>query len=323
MKRAALVFFVGWFFVLGSCSQKESGPSMSGTGADLPPVQVIARTDKTRATVSQSIRYTLRVTYVPDITVTLPEPGAKIANLRITDFGENGPTETEDRLYYEKWFKLQPDIAGTYIIPSMTVAYAEKNGTKKTLKTPQIFLEVTSALTHADGEKSTDIIDIKPLEKMERDLTPFILAGCAAAALVALVAGIFLYVRRRQKKRAKNRRPAHEIALEEIEKLDRDGLIEQGTFREHYFRLSDIFRTYIENRFNIPAVELTTPELIPEIRKLEKMDASAQSRAEDFLAYSDLVKFAKYTPGPEEISANRDKVVSIISETREAPKEEQ
>lgn len=323
MRKAVIFFLLLGLLPLFSCSRTESSTTVSEKGSGLPPVQVIARTDKTRATVSESILYTLRVTYDPDLSVTLPEPGAKIAGLRITDFGEEGPAETEDRLFCEKWFRLQPDIVGTYIIPAMTVSYTDKNKEKKELKTPQIFLEVTSALTSASGEKSTDIIDIKPLEKMERDLKPFILAGGAAALAMAAATALFLYVRKRKKQQAEKQRPAHEIALEEIEKLERDGLIERGIVREHYFRLSDIFRTYIENRFHIPAVEQTTPELIPEIRKLDTIDVSVMSKAEAFLNYSDLVKFAKYTPGPEEISANRDKVVDIISETREAPKEEQ
>jgi hypothetical protein len=204
----------------------------------------------------------------------------------------------------------------------MIVSYIEETEEKKELKTPQIFLEVISSLTNEEGEKSVDIIDIKPLQKLERELKPFIIAGCIAAVLLFVAVFIFLYLRKRKKDSFEKRRPAHLIALEDIEKLEKDGLVERGIIKEHYFRLSDIFRTYIENRFDIPAVEQTTPELIPEINRLEKIDSEVKLKAEEFLKYSDLVKFAKYSPLQEEIEANKQKIVSVIAETKEEEKEE-
>lgn len=318
MRRVfACIFFFSLFAVF-SCSEKERDQEKIAAAEAPPSVKVIAKTDRARASVSESILYTISVSYDPEIKVDLPEPGAKIAGLRITDFGEKGPEETDGKQLYEKWFKLQPDIVGTYIIPSMTVSYTEKNGDLKKLKTPQIFLEVTSALVDEKGEKSTDIIDIKPLQKIKRDLKPFILAACAAIAAGFALAGFFFYLKKRKKSRLEKKRPAHVIAFEEIKKLEKDNLIERGIIKEHYFRLSDIFRTYIENRFKIPAVEQTTPELVPEIKKLEKIDSQIKSTTEEFLKYSDLVKFAKYSPRQEEIETNKQKVLTVIAETKEA-----
>jgi hypothetical protein len=317
-----LLVFVCQVFVL-SCAEKGEDKIKNAVMSEIPSVKVIAKTDRTKATVSQSIMYTIGVQYGPEIKVNMPEAGAKIAGLRITDFGENGPLERDGQLLHEKWFKLQPDIVGTYIIPSMTVSYIEETGGKKELKTPQIFLEVVSSLTNEEGEKSVDIIDIKPLQKMERDLKPFILVGCAAAVLLVVAGCVFLYLRKRKKNFFEKRRPAHLIALEDMEKLEKDGLIERGIVKEYYFRLSDIFRTYIENRFDIPAVEQTTPELVPEINRLGKTGSEVKLKAEEFLKYSDLVKFAKYSPQQEEIEANRQKIVSVIAETKEEEKKEE
>ncbi len=314
MRIPFVLIFFSFFFVF-SCSKKE-GETKSDLSVLSPSVKVVAKTDRTKATVSQTMLYTISVQYDPEVTVKLPEAGAKIAGLRITDFGENGPAEIDDLLLYEKWFRLQADIVGTYIIPSMTVSYAEKNGDKKELKTPQIFLEVTSSLTNQEGEESTDIIDIKPLRKIKRDLKLFIIAGCAAAGILLVAAGLFFYFKNRKKSKLEKRRAAHVIAFEELEKLEKDGLIERGIIKDHYFRLSDIFRTYIENRFDISAVEQTTPELVPEIRKLADVDASVKSKAEEFLEYSDLVKFAKYSPQQDEIELNNQKIVKVISETK-------
>ncbi len=112
------------------------------------------------------------------------------------------------------------------------------------------------------------------------------------------------------------KKPAHIIALEEIEKLKSEHLIEKGIVREYYFRLSDIFRHYIENRFSIPAVEQTTQELLPEIMRLDAMHTTAKSGARDFLHHSDMVKFAKYVPAEDEVTLNEQNVVRIIDETK-------
>jgi hypothetical protein len=134
--------------------------------------------------------------------------------------------------------------------------------------------------------------------------------------VICLGAGGFMYYRKRKKKADVLKKPAHIIALEEIEKLKSEHLVEKGVVREYYFRLSDIFRHYIENRFSIPAVEQTTQELLPEIMRLAAMQTTAKSGARDFLHHSDMVKFAKYVPAEDEVTLNEQNVLKIIDETK-------
>ena len=278
------------------------------------PVEVSAQTDRTTATLSESITFTLIAQYDKNLTVKLPEVGTQIAGLRITDFGEDGPREIDTRLVHKKWYKLQADIAGSYIIPSQTLSYEADNGTRE-LKTPQIFIEVKSTLKQGP-DALKDIIEIKPLEEVPFNWRPYIWAGCAALVLICLGIGAFIYYQKRKKKAEELKKPAHIIALEEIEKLKNEHLIEKGIVREYYFRLSDIFRRYIENRFSIPAVEQTTQELLPEIMRLDAMNAPSKSGVRDFLNHSDMVKFAKYVPAEDEVTLNEQNVVRIIDETK-------
>ncbi|MBN2109207.1 MAG: hypothetical protein JW832_17395 [Deltaproteobacteria bacterium] len=294
-----------------ACSSQEQHADKKPV---LPPVEISAQTDRTTATLSEAVTFTLSAQYDKGLTVKLPEVGTQIAGLRITDFGEEGPKEVDNRLVHKKWYKLQADIAGSYIIPAQVVSYAADNGTRE-LKTPQIFIEVKSLLKPGpDAPK--DIIDIKTLEEVPFNWRPYIWAGCAAVVVISLCAGALIYYRKRKKKADVLKKPAHILALEELEKLKSEHLIEKGIVREHYFRLSDIFRRYIENRFSIPAVEQTTQELLPEIMRLDAMQASAKSGARDFLHHSDMVKFAKYVPADDEVTLNEQNVVRIIDETK-------
>jgi hypothetical protein len=294
-----------------ACSSKEQRTNRKFVP---PPVEVSAQTDRTTATLSEPVTFTLTAQYDKNLSVKLPEAGTQIAGLRITDFGEDGPREVDNRLVHKKWYKLEADIAGSYIIPAQTVAYEGDNGTRE-IKTPQIFIEVKSSLK-SGPDAPKDIVEIKTLEEIPFNWRPYIWGGCAALALICVGAGGFLYFRKRKKKAEALKKPAHIIALEEIEKLKSEHLIEKGGVREHYFRLSDIFRRYIENRFSIPAVEQTTQELLPGIMRLDAMHAAAKSGVREFLIHSDMVKFAKYMPAEDEVTRNEQNVVRIIDETK-------
>jgi len=248
-----LFFCLTVLVCLASCAD---GKKQAGQGRqDFPPVEITAQTDRTTATIAETITFTLSALYGRGSSVQLPEVGTQIAGLRIVDFGEDGPREIDNRLEYKKWYKLQADIVGSYIIPSMTASYTvPDNSTRRELKTPQIFIQVKSTLTNEKGETATDILDIKPQQEVARDLRPWIIGGSAAAVLAAALAGLLWYLRRRKKQQLEVRKAAHEIAFEELAKLKQQQLVERGIVREHYFRLSDIFRRYIENRFSIPAV---------------------------------------------------------------------
>jgi hypothetical protein len=142
-----------------------------------------------------------------------------------------------------------------------------------------------------------------------------------AALLFFLIAGtvIWLYLRRKKKLAAVPAKPAHLLALEELEQLNRDQLIEKGIVREYYFRLSEIFRRYIERRFHIPAVERTTEELVPDILNRTEFGSAVKAETREILRHADLVKFARLSPDKNATDSEYRKVVHVIEETKEVP----
>jgi len=90
-------------------------------------------------------------------------------------------------------------------------------------------------------------------------------------------------------------RPAHVIAFEALEKLIAEDLPSEGLVKDYYFRLSEIVRGYLERRFDINGLEMTSDE----IRAwLPTADFSAEIvlSVDDFLGETDLVKFADFSP---------------------------
>ena len=284
----------------------------------LPPVEVRAEVDRATATTGDAIRYTLTAKSEPQIAVTIPEMGAQIAGLRIVDLGETGPIERDGYKIVERWYQLKADIVGSYIIPGAVFSYQDTQGKNIELKTAQIFIEVKTVIE--DKEAATDIKDIKPLVNIPRDYTLIIVVSLAALVLLMLIGGgIYFYRTRYRKGAATPSRPAHEVALEEIEQLQKEGLIKKGVYQEHYFRLSEIFRRYLERRFRFQAVEQTTEEILPNIAKLTDVGEAAKRSAQHFLYHTDLVKFAQYTPQPAEVDQEQQGAVHFICETKEEP----
>jgi len=92
---------------------------------------------------------------------------------------------------------------------------------------------------------------------------------------------------------------AHVLALDRLHQLKSEELWQAGAFKAYHIQISDIIREYIENRFHIPVKESTTDE-IKHLLKRAKMDKALRQKIIESLRVSDLVKFAKATPLPEE-----------------------
>jgi hypothetical protein len=82
--------------------------------------------------------------------------------------------------------------------------------------------------------------------------------------------------------------------------------------------LSTIIRTYIENRFDIPALESVTTEIIDEFDKTQYAVPEIISKVKDLLSLSDMVKFAKDKPDSYKNELMIEYAFSFINFTKEA-----
>src|SRR5207237_4529758 len=97
----------------------------------------------------------------------------------------------------------------------------------------------------------------------------YVAGGLLAAAVGALVTWLVV---RRLRQRVVVRpgpppRPAHEVALEKLDRLGAYGFLENADNRPFYFAVSEVIREYLGARFGFDSLELTTDELIAELRR--------------------------------------------------------
>ena len=110
--------------------------------------------------------------------------------------------------------------------------------------------------------------------------------------------------------------PAHIIAFRQLEQLKMEKLWENGEIKNYYSRLSEIARFYLENRYNIYSLELTTAETLIELKKAGIKDDGALKKLKTVLTGADLVKFAKYNPEPKENELHYNYIWEYVDETK-------
>ncbi len=116
------------------------------------------------------------------------------------------------------------------------------------------------------------------------------------------------------------KRPPHELAMEEIERIKQERAWQKGDPKGYYTELTDTIRIYIRERFGFNAQEMTSTEIIDKL--LETNDKEALQELGELFRTADLVKFAKHHPLMNENDANLINAVDFINETKELEAED-
>ncbi|MDR0540956.1 MAG: hypothetical protein LBH19_01950 [Dysgonamonadaceae bacterium] len=168
----------------------------------------------------------------------------------------------------------------------------------------QVALKVSTLPVDTESGNFYDIKDVwKP---------PFVLADYATVFYIIFAACILilllLYIIFRKKKHKpvlpfgkeeKNVLPPHVRAIQALDVIKSEKLWQQGKNKEYHSQLSDVIRNYIDERFGINAMEMTSGQILQIIQGVSEGD-SAFPQLKQLLLLSDLAKFAKYHPLPDE-----------------------
>jgi hypothetical protein len=79
--------------------------------------------------------------------------------------------------------------------------------------------------------------------------------------------------------------------------------------------LTDILRKYLENQFRILAMEFTSAEIMENLKEKTGVGVDALETLGKVLTMADLVKFAKYTPLPEDHEQSMENAVDFVNKT--------
>ncbi|MEG1586079.1 MAG: hypothetical protein RR346_04320 [Bacteroidales bacterium] len=190
-----------------------------------------------------------------------------------------------------------------------------------TLYTNPLALKV---VTYDVDTESKEFYDIKPIKQ-----APFVFMDYywtilgILIILFVLVWSLYFYKRWKYRKDHPKEAahmlpelPPFEAAMKALDSLKEQKLWQKGMEKEYYTALTDILRTYIDGRFHVNAMEMTSGEILHAMRK-ENAPKEVVERLKQVLELADFVKFAKLRPGYDENEMSMANAQMFIEQTPE------
>ena len=164
-----------------------------------------------------------------------------------------------------------------------------------------------------------DLRDIKPPLEVPQNLLPYFISGTVILSFVA--ASVWYYLQKRRQSlptpvTEENEVPlAHEIAYEKLAAIEASDWLKCGDLKTYHTQIAHVLRQYINARYHIPALELTTTGLLQAMLRAE-IATPYVDQTRQLLANCDMVKFATYQPELTEASARIADARRIVDETK-------
>lgn len=281
-------------------------------------ISVESHVDRATITIGDRILYTLTVKTDPEVKLEPLALGSNLGAFEVKDYKIHDPEKTKDgKIVNKSEYIITTFTTGEYVIPPITINYTDPNGEKKQIQSEPLFILVKSVgATESDKE---DIRGLKSPIEIKGGYWGYLLILPILALLGAFG---FLYYRQKTKAVAlpkipeELKKPAWEVAQLELENLKSSDLLERKEIKKYYIILSDIIRKYLERRYQITALDLTTQEVKGELKRV-KAEGEVIDLVYGFLFSCDMVKFAKYIPSKEEIENDWNEASTIVNVTKQ------
>lgn len=244
------------------------------------------------------------------------------AKVEIADKGKADTTALDNnRLQINRDITLQAFDPGTYQLPA--ILYVVGGDTLRSKET--LTLTVDSIKVDPQGK----IKDFKPVAEAPFKLLDWIPDFISdywwawLAGLLLLAFGIYAYFKWYKKginplKPVKKRLPPYEEAMQALSNLKSRNLWQNGQEKEYYTTLTDILRVYIDRRFGINAVEMTSTQIMDKIRQNEDAHI-AKEQLNNVLEIADFVKFANMHTLADDNEIAFQRAVNFVEQTKPLP----
>jgi hypothetical protein len=305
----------------GARTDADAGAAAAAaTDPDAPTVA--ARVDRAEVHVGDPIRVSIVTVAKTGVPVNLPgtfdlEPFSLLGRDEATEQNLG-----DGRVRREFALRVAAYEPGPVELPAIDVTYLGPRGEVKTVRTAPIAIKIASLIANEPEPALKDAAT--PVSVLEENRVPLYVGGAVlAAALGALLT--VLVVRKLRARRGERPgpppRPAHEVALERLDRLGAYGFLEDADNRPFYFSVSEVIRDYLGARYGFDSLEMTTDELMAELQRQAGRELASFMLAEiqGWLSACDLVKFAKVSPTANEARGALESAIRIVTATRPAP----
>ncbi len=283
-------------------------------------ISVEASTDTTAYQVGDYIHLIIKVKAGKNISVNGPAVSDTLAGMDLISQQPPQKNDEDNRQSVVYSYTFSKYDSADIVIPPLPVYYKIKGDTaESSINTSSLSFTVRPVKVNV----KEDIKDVKEPLKIPVDwkwIVFWILIG-----LILLGTAYYLY-RRYQKRKAGYvpekiviKIPPHVAALKSLRSLSEKQLWQKGMVKEYHSEITEIIRKYFEERFNLPALEMTSGEAVDELQKRAGTETIIEN-TRDFLSNADLVKFAKYQPLASINEEMMKQAEEIVQKTRKDSK---
>ncbi len=290
-------------------------------------VVVKAEMDSTAMWVGQQTAIHLTMSQEADSNVIYPElitnteiiPGIEIIDVSLPDTTKL----KNNRIEVRQDVVITSFDSGFYYIPPFKYVLGDD-----TIATESLALKIVPVEINPETI-SSDVADIKDVEK-----PPFVLwdylpdwLWIVLLVVILLALAVFLFVKFHKKKQSsevvvpEKKIPPYELAMQLLQELRSSQLWQKGEEKQYYTRLVDILREYIDNRFGINAMEMTSAQIIEALQRNKEL-RDVNKYINDILSMADFVKFAKMRPLPDDNERVMTHAIEFVELTRPQPQPE-
>lgn len=208
---------------------------------------------------------------------------------------------------------------GQIQLPSVGLTYAQSFDDPDRLKAYTDPINLYSTTIAVDTTMAYRPI-VEPLAApvQMKEVFPWILA---VLILALVVFGIWYWLKHRKPKVDADGNivhgpviPPYDKAVGDLENLRQQKLWQSGKMKEYFSSLTDIAREYIEGQFGVNAVEMTTDDILEEIKPLH-FSKETYDKLKDTMEVADLVKFAKYSSSNLESENAMNSMTDFVNES--------
>lgn len=276
-----------------------------------------AHLDSTAILIGDQVGLHLEVRVPAGKKVMFPNAMDTVTNkIEIVEKSAVDTTYTADSMTVKQQLTVTSFDTGYLAIPPFKFGYGAKE-IEDTLESEPLLLRVNPVKV----DTTQPIKNIKgPMEAPVTfaEMLPWILG--ALALLLILLALWYIHKKRKANKpvlqpRPKPKEPPHAEAMKALESLKQKKLWQNGKIKAYYTELTHILRVYIERKFEVPAVESTSQEVLEELKQFG-IDRDVYDNLKECLETSDMVKFAKMEPLPDEHERSYNAIYAFVNHTK-------
>lgn len=249
------------------------------------------------------------------VLIDTPELGADLAGIEIQSLTTDTIDHGNGRQEIDYNYVIQAFEPGTMTLPPFRFAMGSD-----TIESQAVTLKVLEV----DLDSLTDIHPLESVVSIPSrwyDFIPdwwiWVFASIACAGLI--VCAIYLLKRKKGLiQKPVKVTPPYELAMMRLTSLQDKKLHQNGRDKEYYTELTDILRQYLEGRFDINALEMTSTQIVYSLRHNKETKPNSDLMRQ-ILEIADFVKFAKVRPLPDDNVKSFNAAIKFVEDSKPVP----